>query len=263
MGKVWQAQIVRPRWKHCLVRCVCEGGNMEERVIQDFDVKNINTKQLPDYFSPVNNVSDHAWYLRFELAEDASRGFDIELKDEITFGTAVTETNAVDLKPYNGMDHGVSRRHLKLTVTTTDLVVIDLKSTNGTRLNDRPIEAQTPYRLLDGDILSLGRLDLVVRVIMRPGETSSDLRAQADLAEALIQIGKSLTAEMNMDEIFAQAIDLTMSLTSAGEASIWIFDPFTEQFRLAASHSDADDARAMEPSLTHPMLLRVLQTRES
>lgn len=233
---------------------------MQERVVPNFDVKNINTKQLPDHVSQVNNVSDHAWYLRVELVEDSGRGFDIELRDEITFGIAVTDSNAADLKPFNGVDLGVSRRHLKLTVSASDLVIIDLNSTNGTRLNDRPIEPQTPYRLLDGDILSLGRLDLVVRVIMRPGESSADLRAQADLAEALIQIGKSLTAEMNMDEIFAQAIDLTISLTSAGEASIWIFDPFTEQFRLAASHAGSKPA---DPARTHPMLLRVLQTGES
>ena len=53
----------------------------------------------------------------------------------------------------------VSRLHCRLTATDANLEVVDLKSTNGTFVNDRRVEKA---RLSAGDRLRLGRVELKV-----------------------------------------------------------------------------------------------------
>jgi pSer/pThr/pTyr-binding forkhead associated (FHA) protein len=53
----------------------------------------------------------------------------------------------------------VSRLHCQLTATADTLVVKDLGSTNGTFVNGNRV---TAAQLLDGDRLSIGRLELLV-----------------------------------------------------------------------------------------------------
>jgi NADPH-dependent 2,4-dienoyl-CoA reductase/sulfur reductase-like enzyme/ferredoxin len=59
-------------------------------------------------------------------------------------------------------DEGVSRRHLKLLPSPLGLSVVDLGSRNGTLLNGVPVVNRT--RVADGDVLRVGRTDLVVRL---------------------------------------------------------------------------------------------------
>lgn len=55
----------------------------------------------------------------------------------------------------------ISRLHCRVTADTSDqLVVEDLESTNGTRVNGQPI---TRAVLSDGDTLGVGRVELKVR----------------------------------------------------------------------------------------------------
>jgi nitrite reductase (NADH) large subunit len=59
-------------------------------------------------------------------------------------------------------DDGISRRHLKLLPSPLGLSVVDLGSRNGTLLNGVPIATRT--NLADGDVIRIGRTDLVVRL---------------------------------------------------------------------------------------------------
>jgi len=53
----------------------------------------------------------------------------------------------------------LSRVHCQLSTTTSQLVVEDLKSTNGTYVNDTRVEC---IALNDGDCLRLGRVEFLV-----------------------------------------------------------------------------------------------------
>jgi pSer/pThr/pTyr-binding forkhead associated (FHA) protein len=55
----------------------------------------------------------------------------------------------------------VSRLHCRLTASDDNLEVLDLKSTNGTFVNDRRIEKA---RLATGDRLRIGRVELTVNM---------------------------------------------------------------------------------------------------
>jgi pSer/pThr/pTyr-binding forkhead associated (FHA) protein len=64
----------------------------------------------------------------------------------------------VDLNPYGGREKGVSRRHASLRVDGKQLLLMDLGSANGTKLNGETMRSQEPVRLLDGDEIRLGKL---------------------------------------------------------------------------------------------------------
>lgn len=58
-------------------------------------------------------------------------------------------------------DTGVSRQHAEITWDGRDAVLVDLHSTNGTMVNDSPIEN---WLLADGDVISMGHSVMEVRI---------------------------------------------------------------------------------------------------
>ena len=58
-------------------------------------------------------------------------------------------------------DTGVSRQHAEITWDGRDAVLVDLHSTNGTMVNDSPIENGL---LADGDVISMGQSVMEVRI---------------------------------------------------------------------------------------------------
>ena len=85
-------------------------------------------------------------------------------------------------------DPKISRAHAELRDRDGQWMVIDLGSSNGTRVNDRPIE-QHPLR--DGDRIQLGRTVIVFAAAEDPNPTEPDTRSLAkvpDLSERERQI---------------------------------------------------------------------------
>ena len=81
------------------------------------------------------------------------------------------------------VDDGVSRRHLKLLPSPLGLQVVDLGSRNGTLLNGVPVTGQ--MNLVDGDVLRIGRTDLIVRLprTAQPVAAGPRLRAHDSVGE--------------------------------------------------------------------------------
>ena len=59
-------------------------------------------------------------------------------------------------------DTGVSRQHAEITWDGRDAIVVDLKSTNGTTVNDTPIDN---WLLADGDVITVGHSNIEVRIV--------------------------------------------------------------------------------------------------
>ena len=68
----------------------------------------------------------------------------------------------VDLKRHFAFENGVSRRHALIRRTECGYELLDLGSTNGTWLNNRPLVPQRPYPLGDGSQVQMGRLRIFV-----------------------------------------------------------------------------------------------------
>ncbi|MCA9918761.1 MAG: GAF domain-containing protein [Anaerolineales bacterium] len=198
-------------------------------------------------YQPVPNMSADerrlpVWRVRFELTTDKGQQFGLEINDEVHLGRGKNETDVVDLTPYGAERLGVSRRHVALRPTASNLFVMDVGSTNGTRRNGRSIGFNTPYALADGDVLTLGNLQLTVKIVKRPYLQTAPLKKRPDFVDALAQIGKAITSQLNLDEVMNQVVTTAMSLTAAGETSIWLVDEATGELFLEARRG-TDDSR--------------------
>ena len=98
------------------------------------------------------------------------RGHDEPLKVTLTttvvFGRRNADTGElpdIGLDEFDAREHGISRRHTKLSYDAGIIQVMDLGSRNGTFLNGQKLIAHQNRILRDGDELRLGTL--VIRVI--------------------------------------------------------------------------------------------------
>jgi signal transduction histidine kinase len=175
------------------------------------------------------------WRVRFDIAHDESAGLRLDINGEITLGRGETTGSFVGLLTQDDAENlGVSRRHVLVRPTDTRLFVIDLESTNGTWLNGRSIGVNMPYSLSNGDHLRLGRLEMVVNILGRPGTNTAMLASRADLADILPEIGRAITAQLNRHEVLGKALELIIAHTESSEATVWLVDEQNGELYLEA-----------------------------
>jgi two-component system NtrC family sensor kinase len=181
------------------------------------------------------------WRVHFEVASQPGIQFGLDINGEIILGRSNKEPDQVDLNPYEAAELGVSRQHLKLLPTFSNLFAVDLGSTNGTRRNGRSIGRHIPSRLVSGDMLALGKLILIIRVDERPSFQTAILEQKSNLADAMSQIAKAITSQLDLDEVLSQVLETAMLLTSAGETGIWLVDEETGELFLEAERGIEDE----------------------
>lgn len=89
----------------------------------------------------------------------------LPLKDQLLIGRSDPSggySPDLDLEAYAGASAGVSRRHALVELNHLGVVITDLNSTNGTRLNNFDLPPDLPYALNSGDQLYFGHLPLHV-----------------------------------------------------------------------------------------------------
>lgn len=105
-------------------------------------------------------------------------------EDSFTIGRKVDNDLALD-------DHTVSSHHARIVRVQAVYFVEDLKSTNGTTLNGKPIERA---QLHDADVIAIGHH----RFIFRDSGPAPDMRASPsanDLEQTMIIAGKELHSD--------------------------------------------------------------------
>jgi hypothetical protein len=99
------------------------------------------------------------------LLVDTNTVFELSGKTEYSLGR-VTEGQAhipdVDLSTFEAYAQGVSRQHVNVRITQGQIVILDLNSSNGTRINGQKIIPHVEYPVQNGDIIALGKLRLQV-----------------------------------------------------------------------------------------------------
>ena len=98
-----------------------------------------------------------------------------DLRGDTVIGSNARSHEGIDvnLSGLDGFEQGVSRRHLLLRPTVSKLFAMDLQSTNGSAINGLPAAVGRAYTLADGDLISLGRLHLQIKVVRQPGGQST------------------------------------------------------------------------------------------
>lgn len=101
-------------------------------------------------------------HLRFVIGEGAGV-YEVQTARPIIIGRNTSSQSVdVDLTPFEAAENGVSRQHLKIEVFGERLMVKDLNSVNGSRLNGATMTPQHVYQLQQGDELKIGRIKMRV-----------------------------------------------------------------------------------------------------
>ncbi|MCP4426449.1 MAG: GAF domain-containing protein [Chloroflexi bacterium] len=198
-------------------------------------------RPIPQQIDIDSAGSRPVWRVRLELATDFEQRLGLDINGEVILGRDVDAPNLVDLSIFGADDLGVSRQHVMLKPTESDLFVIDLGSTNGTQCNNETIELNSSYSLVNGDVLTLGQLQFVVHIIRRPTLKTSLLGPRLHLEDALMQIVKSVTSQLELDEVLNQIAEMAMTLTLAGETGIWLVDESSGELFLEAERGIKDE----------------------
>ncbi len=66
----------------------------------------------------------------------------------------------IDLTPHGALEQGVGRRHMRIFVGGTQVMLEDLESTNGTLVNGQRLTSHQPQPLRNGDQITVGKLVL-------------------------------------------------------------------------------------------------------
>lgn len=101
------------------------------------------------------------------LISGAAQAVILQGQPEFILGREGSEQVVPDLNlnPYGAREKGVSRLHAALRLDRSQVLLIDLGSTNGTRLNGKPLAAHQPIRVESGDEIRLGKLMLRISFV--------------------------------------------------------------------------------------------------
>ena len=203
------------------------------------------------------------WRVRFDLAYDSSKCFGLDINDEIRIGRGDETADHVSLSRFGAEELGVSRDHILLRPTDTHIYLLDMGSTNGTWRNGQSIGVNAPYSLSNGDVLRLGELELIVRILRYPVGRTQALTREASAGSIIAPIAHAITSLLDLNDVLRKSIDITITETEADEASIWLVDERTGELYLEADHGIQDDKiRRMKLAVSDTLAGQVIETGE-
>lgn len=125
-----------------------QGSDLEP---QDFQQEeSMNNEDVPTEVSKIPRDP----VVSLLLQDGSSRTFLVQEGSNI-----IGRSNDADLRL---PDTGVSRQHAEVTWDGRDAVLVDLESTNGTTVNDTPVDN---WLLADGDVIMMGHSHIEVRIV--------------------------------------------------------------------------------------------------
>lgn len=223
---------------------------------------------------------------RFVITQGSNQGKAFELTNGTTFiGRSLR--NDISLA-----DKSVSNRHLKVFRIGRKFFVEDLKSTNGTRINDERLESGEGFEVEEGDLIRLGRIVLRIEALPElsaiessagswshkadspppPGEAEADRRRLQDHGFHLIEnVSRLLRQSFNLHGFCRKVLEYILeSLPRIDTAALVYLDPFKPtrlenktvvmQSRpdLGPVHANAVSERIIDRVLERSKTIRVL-----
>lgn len=207
-----------------------------------------------------DSASRPTWRIRLELAFNTAQSIGLDVNGEVVMGRGEVGPDIVPLFDAEDADHlGVSRRHAALRPTKDKLYIVDLNSTNGTKLNGHSIGVNTPYSISNGDLLTLGRLDVICKIVERPKVSGKVFKADDDLIDILPEVACRIISQLSRNDIMKQAMECILNFTEASEASIWLVDEQTGDLYLEAGMG-TDDLQVKRLPVTDTLPGHVIAT---
>ncbi len=178
------------------------------------------------------------WRVTLSMTFDSRQIINLDLNGEVVLGRNTDPESSI-LNSVDAAQLGVSRRHALLRPTDKHLYLIDQGSTNGTWINGHAIGANAPYSVSNGDIVKLGRLEFVIKIINRPG-TLPEPQEHRDMAESLASIACTITSHLDLEQALTEAMNMVMSFTPSDEITIWLVDEYTGELVLQSVQGERD-----------------------
>lgn len=168
--------------------------------------------------------------VRLRVQSGSHEGKEIEVSEKRFL---IGRSESCQLRPKS---ESVSRRHCILAMKDGRVLVQDLKSRNGTFVNDKRLPADKAKVLKDGDLLRVGKL--MFTLVIEHGLQASKKPEVKDIADAAARTKQSSGEDSRFEEVDvdswldeADAIDRVRKQT----------DPDTRQFRLDAKEGENSD----------------------
>lgn len=155
-----------PRWPYSPRRAALDSGQNDDRTAMAASSPTHTFNRLPDFTAQTRRGTANLgprFVLRFEIA-GLPDPVCMEMTNTLLLGRACEPENqfALDLNPYGGYWHGVSRQHAMIVIEDGSVKLTDLGSTNGTFLNGSPLPPNQLRILCDGDVIALSRLVMTI-----------------------------------------------------------------------------------------------------
>lgn len=200
---------------------------------QNLRTRTLDTSELPS--APVKPRitgpldRELPWVIELRIVGTATT-LQVRVRDTLTIGRRADplspQAPEIDLTMHGAFASGISRNHAAILIRDERLMIKDLGSTNGTRLNGVLCEPDKEYRLRHGDELTLGRLKMQVSFAVVPSAATTatgeqpitlpppDLMADTNEVE-LPMIGSGQKVLIVEDDMDVGAV-FSMALQKAG-----------------------------------------------
>jgi CheY-like chemotaxis protein len=125
------------------------------------------------------------WVIEFRIVGTATT-IPVQVHEHMIIGRADPEHGlypAIDLGPHGGLAQGVSRQHAVIVAKDNRILIKDLASVNGTRLNGYVLPPNQEYRLRNDDMLTIGKMRLQVRFAFVPTFNTAPLDGDSSKIE--------------------------------------------------------------------------------
>lgn len=131
--------------------------------------------------------------VRLKVLSGAHEGKEISIKDTKFF---IGRSESCQLRPKS---ESISRKHCAIVQKDGKLLALDLKSRNGTFVNDKQLSADKAKVLKDGDMLRVGKLEF--QVVVEVGIGGAKKPEVKDVREAAERIAKTDSQDSRFEEI--------------------------------------------------------------
>lgn len=223
----------------------------------------VSEKFIPVPLARMEEGDLPVWRVHFEALKATSPiNICLEINGDIILGVEDSTNEVINLSCYSDSIVGVSRRHLQVLPTKTDLLITDLNSTNGTRINGRLVQPNHPYNIYNGDVLEIGNLTLAVNILKTPTERLILTRDTSNIVDALTHISTVITSNLDPDDVLDRILKTALNLCEADEIALLLWDRQTHELYLRAERGIGDNkTRLMKvPVKQEYSVSEVLQT---
>lgn len=133
----------------------------------------------------------------------------------------------------------ISRRHCAFVRKEGRILLIDLKSRNGTYVNDQKLDPSKAKILKDGDHIKVGKLEFIA--VIEAGVSNVKKSEVKDVKEAAARTAATPSTDSRFEEV-----DVSSWLEEADQFERRVDEPDTRQFQLNPDQTSSPDSTLME-----------------